>query len=285
MGQSWPAPLTQDEIERSSVPLLGYKLAHPVDRNLPPHSHSRGQLFSLRSGLVIVKVDSGTWVLPPQGCAWIPPHQEHAVRSSGPVVGWCIFVSPEFCSGLPGKPRVLAVSDLLRALIDRFSEWSPSQTLKPSDRRLVQVFRDELMTAVVQRLHLPAPRDERLMRILDTLSKDPGDTRTIAEWARWSAMSKRTLTRSFVKETGMTFAQWRQQSRLFAALERLSEGESVTDVAIAVGYSSVSAFIEVFRQSFGVTPGSYLSSQSRRHASPYLTPDRIGALPDARRTT
>ena len=74
----------------------------------------------------------------------------------------------------------------------------------------------------------------------------------------------------------MTFAQWRQQSRLFAALERLSEGESVTDVAMAVGYSSVSAFIEVFRQSFGVTPGTYLSSQSRRHASPYLVPNRLG---------
>jgi AraC-like DNA-binding protein len=28
-------------------------------------------------------------------------------------------------------------------------------------------------------------------------------------------------------------------------------------VALAVGYSSVSAFIDVFRKSYGVSPGSY----------------------------
>ncbi|MGH9690805.1 MAG: AraC family transcriptional regulator [Candidatus Acidiferrales bacterium] len=253
------------------MPLLGYSLTDPVDRNLPPHSHSRGQLFSLRSGLVNVKVESGTWVLPPHGCAWIPPRQTHSVRTSGPVVGWCIFVLPSLCAGLPAQPCVLAVSGLLRALIDRFAAWRPGQSLTPPDRRLVKVFQDELAAASVQRMHLPVPKDERLTRILDALGKEPDDTRTIAEWARWSAMSKRTLTRSFVKETGMTFARWRQQARLFAALERLSKGESVTDVAVAVGYRSVSAFIDVFRQSFGVTPGAYLGDPSTHRISHYST--------------
>ncbi|MGH9771592.1 MAG: hypothetical protein ACRD4Q_07830, partial [Candidatus Acidiferrales bacterium] len=58
MGQFRPSPIAPFDIERSSMPLLGYSLTEPVDRNLPPHSHSRGQLFSLRSGLVNVKVES-----------------------------------------------------------------------------------------------------------------------------------------------------------------------------------------------------------------------------------
>jgi AraC-like DNA-binding protein len=42
-----------------------------------------------------------------------------------------------------------------------------------------------------------------------------------------------------------------------ASLERLDEGVSVRGVVLAVGYSSVSAFIDVFRKSYGITRGSY----------------------------
>ncbi|PYT93002.1 MAG: hypothetical protein DMG36_11730 [Acidobacteria bacterium] len=52
----------------------------------------------------------------------------------------------------------------------------------------------------------------------------------------------------------MSFGRWRQQARLFAALEMLAQRESVTEVAIAVGYDSVSAFIEMFRTMLGTTP-------------------------------
>jgi AraC-like DNA-binding protein len=49
---------------------------------------------------------------------------------------------------------------------------------------------------------------------------------------------------------------------LDASLERLDEGESVTGVALAVGYSSVSPFIDVFRKSYGVSPEAYREDQS-----------------------
>jgi methylphosphotriester-DNA--protein-cysteine methyltransferase len=49
----------------------------------------------------------------------------------------------------------------------------------------------------------------------------------------------------------------RQQARLFAALEMLAQRKSVTEVAIAVGYDSVSAFIEMFRTMLGTTPQTY----------------------------
>jgi AraC-like DNA-binding protein len=258
MGQTEKSTITASELEKSDAPLLCLKLARPVDRDLPLHAHSRGQLFSLRSGLVIVQVQSGTWALPPHCCAWIPPNHRHAVRSSGPVVGWCLFVAGDLCTRLPTEPCVLTRSSLLEALIDRFSTWDASQPADAAERRLVKIFQDEVATAMVQPLHLPLPRDERLRRVLDVMSADLGNTRTIADWAAWSGMSKRTLTRSFRKETGMTFAGWRQQARLFAALEKLSNKESVTNVALGVGYSSVSAFIDVFRRTFGVTPGAHV---------------------------
>ena len=54
----------------------------------------------------------------------------------------------------------------------------------------------------------------------------------------------------------MTFPQWRTQLRLHRALVLLAERTPVTTVAHQCGWSSASAFIEVFRRSFGHTPGA-----------------------------
>ena len=58
----------------------------------------------------------------------------------------------------------------------------------------------------------------------------------------------------------MTFAGWRQQLRLGHALQRLAAGGSVTSVALDTGYASVSAFVSVFRRTFGQTPGRHFRS-------------------------
>ncbi|WP_373321496.1 helix-turn-helix domain-containing protein [Acetobacter indonesiensis] len=51
------------------------------------------------------------------------------------------------------------------------------------------------------------------------------------------------------------------QARCLRAMEHLSEGASVTDVAFDVGYDNVSAFIAMFRRVTGMTPGQF--SQNR----------------------
>ncbi len=53
----------------------------------------------------------------------------------------------------------------------------------------------------------------------------------------------------------MTFPQWRTQLRLQHALVLLAEGHPVTAVAHRCGWSSASTFIDVFRRTFGRTPG------------------------------
>ncbi len=58
----------------------------------------------------------------------------------------------------------------------------------------------------------------------------------------------------------MTMAEWRQRLRMLRAVQLLAEGQPVTAAALAVGYSSVSAFIAVFKKEFGATPGRYAAS-------------------------
>ncbi len=77
------------------------------------------------------------------------------------------------------------------------------------------------------------------------------------------------MSRHFRDETGLSFAQWRQQARLTEGLRRLSQGHAVAQVADQLGYSSPSAFVSMFHRHFGAPPARYLAgSHARGLASP-----------------
>ena len=61
----------------------------------------------------------------------------------------------------------------------------------------------------------------------------------------------------------MTFGAWRQQARLLRGLEILAAGESVTSVAMQVGFETPSAFIAMFRRAMGTTPARYFRSDPK----------------------
>jgi AraC-like DNA-binding protein len=58
----------------------------------------------------------------------------------------------------------------------------------------------------------------------------------------------------------MTFGKWRQQLRLMQAMRLLAEGAKITHAAMEAGYSTPSAFIFMFRKTFGTTPGAYFGA-------------------------
>ena len=104
---------------------------------------------------------------------------------------------------------------------------------------------------------LPLPLDARLRTIYRSLQAHPEQQTTLAQWSEKFAVAEKTLSRLFVRDTGLTFRAWRQRLRLLGALTPLEKGERVTDVALACGYDSTSAFIAAFRQQFGETPGEF----------------------------
>lgn len=73
--------------------------------------------------------------------------------------------------------------------------------------------------------------------------------------------TRRTLERRFAAETGVGIAQWRQRARLAHALQLLAAGTPVTEVAVAVGYATPSAFTAMFRSRLGAPPTRYLGGR------------------------
>lgn len=241
-------------------PLVGFQissadtLAHEVDW----HRHLRGQLIHVETGLITTRTAAGDWALPP-GCAgWMPPGELHTVQVSGPLQGWGLLVAPTASAGLPDQPCVLAIDDLVRQLALRVLDWSAHAPPEPARLRLSQVLLDELARTAPRGLHLPMPRDRRLLRIAHQLLANPSDDRDLAHWAHWAGLSTRSLTRHFRQETGLSLAHWRQQARLAESLRLLHEGHRIAEIAHRLGYSSPSAFVTAFRQRYGLPPARWL---------------------------
>ncbi|MFC4306951.1 helix-turn-helix domain-containing protein [Cohnella boryungensis] len=66
------------------------------------------------------------------------------------------------------------------------------------------------------------------------------------------------LTRIFKKETGLSLSDFLQQSRIEHAKELLvHSGQSISDIALASGYSNLSYFSTIFKKSTGMNPLDY----------------------------
>ncbi|KUL24668.1 AraC family transcriptional regulator [Streptomyces regalis] len=219
------------------------------------HRHDDHQIVYAGSGVLAVTTDAGTWFAPGNRAIWVPAGTVHAHRAHGHLdlhlVGLPAADNP---LGLDA-PTVLAVSPLLRELILAYTRDPADDS--PERRRLLAVLRDQLRASLQQPLRLPTPTDPRLAAVCALVHADPADPRTLADLGAATGAGERTLSRLFRHEFGMTFPQWRTQSRLYHALRLLAEDTPVTTVAHRCGWSSASAFIAVFRRSFGYTPGTH----------------------------
>jgi len=231
---------------------------YPDGHRVPSHAHTWHQLLYAVRGVMTLSAAGGSWIVPVHRGAWIPAAVEHAIRMSGAVSMRTLYIDPLVARDLPRTCRTVDVSPLLRELVlDVVGRGSLDRRV-PSERHLLDVLLDQIRGIRPGGVHLPEPRDARARRVADLLEDDPSDRRTLAALARGSGASERTLQRLFRSETGMSFAGWRQQLRLGRALQRLAAGSSVTSVALDTGYASVSAFVSIFRRTFGQTPGRYL---------------------------
>ena len=89
----------------------------------------------------------------------------------------------------------------------------------------------------------------------DTLLSDPQHPPPVAELARMNGVTPQKLREYFHAYFGMTIPSWLSQWRMIRAREMLVDGElSVTDVAIAVGYTQATTFTRQFTKQFGTPP-------------------------------
>ena len=80
-----------------------------------------------------------------------------------------------------------------------------------------------------------------------------------------ASMSKASLTRRFLKETGYTISSFIRDTRCYHAKKLLEKTElSIKEISSYVGYEDYNYFTKVFRSVTNLTPSEYRSKHSKR---------------------
>lgn len=250
------SPSSTGQILNADLPVVS--VAFDLEREQgAPHTHPRAQLLYSVQGVMRVMTTRGTWLVPSSQAVWIPSMIEHQVIATEAISIRSIYVDPAWSGNLPTDCCVIALNPLLRELILRAVKIGNSYPPVGPERRLMEVIVDELRQMQRAPFYLPMSGHPKVRKVIDALVEQPADSGKIEDWAKRVGTSARTLSRLFVKETGMSFGAWRRRLRLMEAIERLGQGESVTRVAFELGYQSGSAFAAMFRSELGVSPKSY----------------------------
>lgn len=102
----------------------------------------------------------------------------------------------------------------------------------------------------------------RLCKARDRL-RDSDCALSIDEIAQSAALSRYHFIRQFKAVFGETPVQFRTRMRLDRARHLLVEGDdSVTDICMAVGFSSLGSFSTLFSRRFGRAPSTYRKALS-----------------------
>lgn len=248
---------TLDALDISREPVIAAGADYGDGSLVPAHWHERSQLIHALEGVLMVSADSGRWMVPQDHALWLPGRTVHAVEMLGRVRMRSAYVLPDALPDLPGDIRVVAMPLLVRELLKEAALLAPDEPGTARDALIRALLLHEIPRLPARPLGLPFPADARLAQLCRDFVAEPNAHVSIDDWAERAGMSRRSFTRRFHQETGLSLSRWRQQASLFAALPRLAVGEAVTTVALDLGYESVAAFTTMFRRMLGSTPRSY----------------------------
>jgi len=217
-------------------------------------------------------------------CAW-----QHGAE----VVGLCLGAYVLAYAGLLNNRRASTHWEFERDFAERFPEVRlDSNALYTSDERLItsagtaagidcclNIVREHYGTAlanrVARRMVIPpyreggqaqfiehavpeTTRDEQINDLIDYLRRNLNKRHDIDSLAGFSGMSRRTLTRHFIKATGMTVGDWLSDQRLQRSQELLETTDhSIETVSSLAGYQSPVSFRQSFKARFNVSPSEW----------------------------
>jgi AraC-like DNA-binding protein len=225
---------------------------------IAPHHHRRGQLLYGASGAVMITTAQGTWVMPPQRGVWIPAGVMHEVRMLGAVSTRSLYLDAAASAAMPDRCQVVGISPFMRQLLAEAVDLPVEYDLDDRAGSLMALLQHEMLRMPALPLSLPFPTHAGLLRCCRDFLAGPTTHDTIEDWSRRLGMPRRSFTRLFRQETGLSFTMWRQQACLVAVLPRLVAGVSVTTVALDLGYENPAAFTAMFKRVLGASPRKYL---------------------------
>jgi AraC-like DNA-binding protein len=245
------------------------RFIHLAGTRVAEHCHPQGQLTFVTRGTSSITTAEGWWLAPPGRAIWVTPNVAHAASYSEFSDVIQLLIPQALCATLSQVCRTIQVSDLLRELaLEALTFTTPgrnNQDIAP----ICQLIVHQLGAAAAGiALFIPTGQDRRLRQITGLLQQDPGNNDPLDRMAAIAACSPRTLARLFQAETGMTFTRWRDRLRVVTAVDRLTRGQNITQVALELGYQSPNSFSTMFTRLLGEPPRRFMNGLRQANNPP-----------------
>lgn len=239
-----------------------FVLHEKTERRFPVHKHVKGQLTYVEGGIAYVHVAGKIYVIPARHYIWVPGGLPHflQVRYSATAIRNLYFPVEEGAAAFYKQMGIYPVNSLLHEMLlytERFNGAILDTDMHFPFLTAIRSILPELSVNHLQTA-LPVSDNQRLRPILRYLDEHFASLITVKRMADHFGISERTLSRLFQSELSMSFLQYVKQLRMVKAVEMILQTElTLSEIAYATGYLSISAFSNTFLQLTNLRPSQF----------------------------
>ena len=274
----------------AEIPLLGWQSYSKAKPDLPLHRH-RGclEIHLCERGSQFFQVGQRRYCLNGGDLFLTLPGELHSTGGypCGPGVIYCLIArTPAQGRGWLGLSAAEA-----RSLVERFSgvpdrQFRATRAVKPLFDEMLRLHDDpdvflrqvrmrttmiRLLLAILDSSARHAVQSQpslRMARVIQTIRDCPQNEYRLESLARQTHLSLARFKGRFKAETGISPWQFILQTKIEAAQRRLrAGGDSITQIAMDLGFVSSQYFATVFKRIAGQTPRDYRRSLISRRPS------------------
>jgi len=228
------------------------------------HSQAVGQLTIEQPSVIFVPGSTAHRLESADGAELVCAQFEFGQRYNNPLT----LLKPEIIVvPIADVPEIAIVHGLL--MDEAFSErcgksLAASQLLQYF---LLILFRYLIKTNAVAVGPLKALGDDKILRAVTAMHREPGHGWTLELLAETASMSRATFARRFRDLMGKTALDYLTDWRLTVAQSQLAQGVPIKSVAADVGYSSTAVLTRIFTQRVGMGPRQWALANETAEAA------------------
>lgn len=251
-----------------------------------PHFHNEMEILYVLSGRIAVIGSGYNYVLGPEDFIVLNPYEHHELYAENGCHTVSGYISPDIfqqaelgrisccskhTSGQMDYPNLIRVKLAILFKL-HLNQNTPPQKLYVLSQLfgLLAILKTQFEVSG-DRLLSTCKDADRMQEVLTYLSTHFSEDITMQDVARRVYLSKSHLSREFQKYMGISFSDYLRKLRLNRAAHLLSHSQkTITEIALASGFSNVNTMIINFHDEYGETPGAYRRKYSKQ-ASPIDT--------------
>lgn len=234
-----------------------------VEKYIPWHSHTKGQLSYVEGGVAYLKLSDRHYVIPARHYFWVPQGITHSLKigHSGTILRSLFFYTDDdHKHPFYSEVGIYPITDLLMEMIKYTETWSGSILPEENRYQFLSVIKNILPEISNKELPiaLPFTENERMKPIVGWIENNIAASHSLHSIGKKFGLSERTLSRLFQSTLNTSFLQYLKLLRMVKAIELMLQTDlSISEIGYAVGYNSLGAFSNTFHQLTNFRPSNF----------------------------